>query len=505
MRRTAWFVALGILSVALIGASASSAGRSASGALVWAWNFAPTAAWAVETDDASYITQAGVAEPLVRVAVNGQVGPGLATSWKQTSPLVWRFNLRRGVTFQNGQPFNAAAVVNSLNYVLHVKVPAAALSPQDIVSVKAAGPAAVIVQTAAPNALVPQELSTASAIILARKAYLANGNINPVGTGTGPFIMTASNLPQSISLKANPHYWGGKVGLPSAQVRYIPDGQTRVSLARTGEAQLASSLPADQLPTLTSDPNLVVMAQAIPRFTGLYLNNKRAPFTDVRVRQAIQSALDVKAIAATVGGARAATGAFIASEPWAPKPAKAVPYNLAHAQALLSAAGVDPSKLSLELLAYSDRADLPIAATVIQNMLGKLGIKVTIKVATYNALEPDMLSGNYDMALVSRNYEFYDPDPLSFLFSDYTCKGTYNISQFCDPKVDALVKRAQAIVDSAKRYVVYAQIAKMLQTNAVDVFLYNPLEIEARSKALKGFSIYTTEEYYLTPQLRLAP
>jgi peptide/nickel transport system substrate-binding protein len=310
--------------------------------------------------------------------------------------------------------------------------------------------------------------------------------------------MVASKLPQSISLKANPHYWGGPVGVAEAEVRYIPDDQTRASLVQTGEVQLASTLSANQLSTLQADKKLVIMSQPIPRFTALYFNNKRAPFTDVRVRQAIQSALDAKAIASTVGGAQAAAGPFNSTDPWASADQRVVPYDLARA------AGVDAKKLSLELLTYSDRAELPRAATVIQEMLAKLGITMKIKVATYNAVEPDMLSGKFDVALVSRNYMFYAPDPLSFLASDYTCDGTYNISQLCDRSVDAEVKRAGTITNAQQRYAIYQHVAQKLQNDAVDVFLYHVLQLTARSKNLRGFQIHTTEEYYLTPTIRLA-
>lgn len=496
-----------VVGLSVIVAAACSNGTSSSGSgnqkLVWAWNFAPTAAWALETDDASYLTQAGVIEPLVRVGVDGSLGPGLATSWKRVDPLTWDFTLRHGVKFQDGSQFDAAAVVNSLNYVLQSKTPPRALKPTDITSVKSTASDTVRIQTAAPNPIVPIELSTAQSSILSSAAYIGGDRTNPINTGTGPFVMTASNLPQGITLKANPNYWGGPVKLATAEVRYIPDGQTRVSLAQTGEVQLASTLPASSVSTLKGISTVTILNQSIPRFGALYINNKRAPFTDVRVRQAIQSAIDVNAIANNVlqGADTAAPGPFRKDDAWAPKDATVVAQDAAKAKALLSAAGVDPSKMNITILAYSDRSELPITATAVQGMLSAVGINAKIKVATYDALEPDMLSGNYDLALVSRNYLFYAPDPLSFLQSDYTCSGNYNISQFCDPTVDGMVARAAGLDDAKARYAIYAQVADVLQKNAVDVFLFDQLEIEAASKNLKGFQIYSTEEYYLTPQM----
>jgi peptide/nickel transport system substrate-binding protein len=509
VRKRSILVAVSVLSAAATvlsacGGSSSRGGTTASQDLVWVWNFAPTAGWQLETDNASYLTQAGVAEPLVRVDTTGRLSPGLATSWTQTAPTTWQFTLRTGVKFQNGDPFDAAAAAFSINYILHVKVPGPALSPTDITKVVAQGTNVLVVTTAAPNALVPQEFAAAGGSIMARQAYLANGNIDPVGTGTGPFIMTSQNLPQSISLKANPTYWGGHVALSSAKILYVSNGQTRLSLVTAGQAQLASTIPAPQLSTISSNPSLTTTSHEAPRFSGLYLNNKKAPFNNVDVRQAIQSALNLSQIAQTVGGAQPAAGPFNTADPWAPRGASVPTYDLNRAKQLLAQSGVNPSTLKFTLLAYSDRPDLPVAATVIQSMLGQIGIKVSIKVGTYNALEPSMLNGTYDMAMVSRGYVFDTPDPLSFLTSDYTCKGTYNVSQYCNPTVDAEMARAAKVTDATQRYALYAQVASTLQNDAVDIFLYHVVQSDVHTKSLKNFVLYASTEYYLTKDLSLA-
>jgi peptide/nickel transport system substrate-binding protein len=490
--------------------SASTAAATPTAApqrLSWAWNFVPTADWAIESDNATYLTQAGVTEPLVGVKVDGSVQPLLATSWQQLDPKTWEFTLRSGVKFQNGDPLDSAAVVKSLKYVLGVKTPPPALSPQDITSVTADGSDKVKIGTAQPNPLVPTELASGSAAILDAAAYNTDGTINPMKTGTGPFTMTASNLPQSISVDANPTYWGGVPGLAGADIKYITDGQTRVSLIQTGEVQLASAIPTDQLPVLKAVTGVTVTSQPIPRFTGLYFNNGRAPFNDVRVRQAVQIAIDSSAIATQVlaGGTVPASGPFRTTDAWSPQGAAPLAMDTTKATSLLAAAGVNPSTLHLTLLAYSDRAALPIVATAVQAMLAKIGIAVQIKVSTYNALEPSMLGGGFDMALVSRNYAFDSPDPLSFLSSDYSCKGTYNISHFCDAATDALLAQARTTADATARYAIYAQVAQKLQSDAVDVFIYDELNLQAYSNRLHGFQLYSNEEYFLTKDLSLDP
>jgi peptide/nickel transport system substrate-binding protein len=500
MRKACGYGALvtAMCAMAACGANAAASPKT----LVFAAPFAPTADWAVETDNSFYLTQAGVAEPLVGVTVDGDIKPGLATSWTQTDPLTWEFTLRHGVKFQNGQPFDAAAVANALTYVLHVKVPGYALNPQDLLSVTAVGTGVVRIGTGKPDVLVPDEMATPEAIILAPSAYIGNDRINPIGTGTGPFTMKASNLPQSITLKANPNYWGGPPHIQNAEIRYIPDAQTAASLLQAGDVQLAISVPAQSVPVLKSGRNLQVATKPLPRYAGLYLNNKKFPFTDLAVRQAIQSAIDVHALDTLLQGVAApASGPFLSGAPYAPAGATPVAYDISHAQSLFASAGVDPTKLHLQLLAYTDRADLPIAAVAIQGMLSKLGITVTIKTAPYNTLAPLMLSGNYDMALSSRGYTEESPDPLGLFQEDYTCKGDFNIAQFCSPSFDSMVTTAEATSSRTARYGMYAQMASFLQANAINVFVYDDVELDGASANLHGYQIYSNEEYILTNNL----
>ena len=103
---------------------------------------------------------------------------------------------------------------------------------------------------------------------------------------------------------------------------------------------------------------------------------------------------------------------------------------------------MDPASLNIELIAYNDRPEFGDLAAVIQDQLGQIGITVKIKAGEYASFEPDMLSGDFDAALLSRGYLVDLGDPLGFLTSDYTCDGGYNIAHYCDPEIDQMVKEA---------------------------------------------------------------
>ena len=483
-------------------APASSGAAGGDKRIVYATFETIDSAWALETDDAFMLTKTGVAETLTETDFDGALAPLLATAWKQTGDLTWEFTLRDGVKFQDGTPLDAAAVVGALNHLLHVQAPARSFNPKTIASVEAVGSNVVRVTSVAPNVLVPYYVASPNTVILDPKAY-AGPQIDPMGTGTGPFTMVKADLPQSYTLDRNASYWGGSVGLAGVEVRLVPKGDTRATLIQTGEAQIASSLPITSVPTLTADSNISVADAPLARTNTLYLNNQKAPLNDVRVRQAIQAAIDTDSLSKDVleGSVVPASGPFAANAPYAPKGAAPVVRDVEKAKSLLTAAGIAPGTLTLGLWTYPSRPELPDVAVALQSMLKDAGINVEVRVADYAALEPDVLAGKFDMMIVSRSYLIDINDPAGYLASDYGCAGGYNLSHFCDKTLDSGLSQALANPDPSARNTFYASFAAKLEADAVDVFLYNPQEISAIDKHIQNYRIHPLENFLLTSKL----
>ena len=200
-------------------------------------------------------------------------------------------------------------------------------------------------------------------------------------------------------------------------MRFIIDGAARATQLQSGEAHIAKSLPVANLATLEGDASLEIHQLELTRTTVMLLNNSQPPFDDPLVRQAIQSAVDTQAIVDGVyeGSGVPAVGPFGPDTAWAPEGAEAVAVDLDEARSLLDEAGVDPESLSIELMAYNDRPEFGDVAAVIQSELGELGVDVKIKGGDYAALEPDLLSGNFDATLLSRGYLVDVADPGGYL------------------------------------------------------------------------------------------
>lgn len=488
---------------AICAAIAMFAGEAlAQSKIIVAENFAPKAGFALESDDAHVLTRAGCLEAMARVDFDGILKPSLATSWKQTSPTTWEFTLRDGVKFQDGKALTAETAAAALTATLNAKTPSRGFSPRVVKSIEAAGANVVRVTTPSSSVLVPFIMASPNAGILSPAAH-KDGKIDPLGTCTGPFVITEVDGQQRLKLKRNDAYWGGKAKLAEAEVRFLPDANVRATQVRSSESHIGRTVPASALAQLKRGPGTSVVSIDTPRTTQMLINTKKAPLDNVKVRQALQAALDLNGIAASLyeASVEAAIGPFAPHEPWAPKGVQPAKFDVARAKALLSEAGVQPGSLTLELFAYSEKVELKDLAAIIQEQLKAIGVTVKIRLAAYAALEPDMIAGKYDIALLSRSHLTDVADPLAFLTSDYTCKGGYNLSHYCDAVFDESLAKVASEADPAKRHQVYAQAARSLQEKAVNVFIIHERGNDAVSTKVKGYALHPLYHYTLTTAL----
>jgi peptide/nickel transport system substrate-binding protein len=469
----------------------------------------PRLGWTIDTDDAFSMSYIGVLETLVKVDYDGFMVPCLAESWTQVTDTTWQFTLRQGVTFTNGEPFNAAAVVNALNYIKNSPTPPRGITADTFLSIEATDDYTVVITTATFDALVPNRLTSPNTGILAPSAYTAaSGPVNPFNTGTGPFILTNEIPDQSLTVVKNSNYWGGNVNLDEVTILYVPDVQIRAGMLQTGEIDIDIHVPVEQLPILAQDSSISILRMQTPRTTTLSLNMSRPPFNDLRMRQAVAYAIDREAIViATLEGiATPGVGPISPPEAWVNPDLAGYPYNPDMARQLLAEAGYAEGELTVGLWTYPDRPYLPTSAVAIQGMLADVGINVEVRVAQYDPMIPDVTAGNFDMFLASRNHVLDNFDPEGFFSSDYTCTGSYNLNLFCDPQYDTLLAEARTLTDVEARYAIYRQLQSILvDEQCVGIYLnYTEIVDGVRSNVV-NFRIHPLERYVLTADLDVTP
>lgn len=390
------------------------------------------------SDDAFKLARWSTAETLVSLDAAGDALPSLATRWTQEDDLTWTFAIREEVTFHNGQPMTAASVVNSLQRAID-STPAPRILDGVQLTVRSAGENSVQITTGSPDPLLPQRLSSPQLAIFDDAAYSPQ-TVNPVGTGTGPFELVDVEGVSGASLDRYDNYWGEPAHASGIDVQFVPDGTARAAALRTGTADVVEAIPAGQAASI--DPQLLTDVP-MPRTNTLYLNTHSGPFADPAVRAAAREAIDRAAIVASVYEGRADSAEGLLG----PALSYAAQYRGEPDYTALLGQRAQPAKVDgvqITLGTFTDRAELPEVAVMLEQQLEAAGFQVQQDVREYQYIEADALDGKFDAFILSRATVLDSGDPVAYLASDFGCAGGFAISQLCDAKVD------QAIADAAK-------------------------------------------------------
>ncbi|GAA4736637.1 ABC transporter substrate-binding protein [Modestobacter marinus] len=400
------------------------------------------------TDDAFKLSRWSTAETLVVLDPDGDAQPALATEWTQIDDLTWRFTVREGVEFHDGTELTAEQAAAALT-----AADQASPRPRILDGVELTAEADgqdVVVTTGEADPLVPQRLSSPQLAVLAAAAYGTDGRVDPVGHGTGPFELVAVDGTSGATLDRFDGYWGDPAAAAGIDVSFVPDGTARAASLRTGTADIAEAVPVSQAGLIDEE---LVHEVPMPRTNTLYLNTTSGPFADPAVRAAARAAVDRATIVDTVyeGRADIAEGLLGPAIPWAAE--------LREDRADPSAPAV-PAGTTITLGTFTDRAELPEVAVLLEQQLEAVGFTVEQDVREYAFIEADALAGAFDAFILSRATVLDSGDPVAYMYSDFACEGSFNIAQLCDPAVDAALEvaaaaepgpqRQQAVIDAER-------------------------------------------------------
>ncbi|WP_271910988.1 ABC transporter substrate-binding protein [Vreelandella alkaliphila] len=414
------------------------------------------------SDDAFKLSRWSTAETLIRLDASSDPLPFLATEWEQLDGHTWRFVIRDGVTFHDGTTLTVSDVVNALTAATQAAPKPRILDGVNM-TIEADGDNAVIVRTVTNDPLIPNRLSSPQLAILAASAYGEDGRVNPIKAGTGPFVLTEINSTSSAHLDRFADYWGEPAKVAGIDADYVPDGTARAAALRTGVADVVEAIPVSQVALL--DPELVHEVP-MPRTNTLYLNTESGPMTDPGLRAAVREAINRSAIVNTVYEGRA----DIAEGLLGPALAWASDYRTPLED---RTAPTEPNGTDITLATFTDRAELPEVAVLLEQQLTRAGFNVNQEVREYAHIEADALAGEFDAFILSRATVLDSGDPVAYMFSDFACAGSFNIAQLCDPAVDeALANAAMLPTGDERRQAISEAEAAILRTDAAIPMLH---------------------------------
>jgi peptide/nickel transport system substrate-binding protein len=418
-------------------------------------------------------------EPLVARGKDMSLVPALATKWTQTAPTVWRFELRKGVTFHDGSPFTADDVVFSFKRGASDGSDMKGYT-SPIKEVRKVGDHAVDIETNAPFPILPDTLT--SLYMMSRKWCEENKAERPVdrrkgventasfkSNGTGPYRLKERQPSTRTVIVRNFNYWG-KVDGNVDEVIFTPiaNDATRIAALLSGEIDVLQPVPLQDVERVKATGKFTVLQGPELRTIFLGMDQKRDellfssvkgknPFKDKRVRQAFYQAIDVESIKSRVMR-NAATPTALMVGPgvrgFQPDMNKRLPYDPEAAKKLLAEAGY-PNGFEVGMNCPNDRYvnDASICQAVAAN-LARVGVKVNLQTETKVSYFPKILRRDTSFYLLGWTPSTTDAhDAMYSLMATPTDKGQgqFNLGWYSNPRFDELALKVQTETDDKRR------------------------------------------------------
>jgi len=419
-----------------------------------------------------------------------EIEPALATDWTISDDgLEYIFNLREGVTFHDGTPFNAEAVKFNFDRMLDESHPFASTGPfplafffSSIDNVEVVDDLTVKFTLNEAFAPLMSNLASPSGLIVSPAAVEQHGadyGRNPVGTGPFKFEEWQSNT--RVVVSRNEDYWDGPAPLEAVIFRPIVDANTRVAEMLSGGIDVLLETPPDNVAQFRDDPSFQLKEAVGPHVWYVMLNAKEGPFADKLVRQAVNYAVNKDSLVTDVlqGTADVSAGPIPPAFNWAyNEDVEPYPYDPDRARELLAEAGAEGASLTfLVTEGGSGMLDPVPMGTAIQADLAAVGLDVEIKTYEWNTFLSEVnpgLEGKADMAEMA--WMTTDPDTLPFLTlrtAAFPDQGGFNSSYYSNPEVDALLDQARVSTDPEERGELYRQVQALVHEDAPWLFVAN--------------------------------
>lgn len=417
----------------------------------------------------------------------GKIVPMLATGYKASKGgTVYTITLRKGVKFQDGTPFNAAAAAFNINRYRSTSCAPRAAELTPVKSASAKGSNTLILKLSIPFAPLLSILTDRSGMMASPKAVQDEGaSFATKPVGTGPFSFTDRVKGDHITLTRNPHYW--RKGFPKASqvvFKIFTDPNTQLVNLESGQVDFIDSVTSQNVPTVKKNSKFKLVNLPSYGWGGFWLNTGSGALANKKIREAISAAIDRAAYIKAIAGSTA----IPADSPYGPGEFaygsfdKAPKQNLKLARSLVQQSKVKSPSFTF----YTTSAAVSLqGAQILQQMIGKAGITMNIKTEDFPTILTQLGQHNFEASAVGWSGR---PDPDQNSYNHFVEGGPNNYGNYNSDKVTVDLTKARETLSTTKRKTYYSAIAKQLQNDVPYVFLDHPNNTFGETAKLKGFS-----------------
>ena len=445
----------------------------------------------------------------------GKLMPGLATEWKvdQNNYKKWQFKLRKGVKFHDGSDFKADAVIWNLDKVLDDKSPqfdakqSAQVRPRipSIASYKKVDDYTIEITTKAVDALFPYQLPwfLISSPAQWEKVGKDWNKFASTPSGTGPFKLDKLVPRERAELVKFAGYWD-KTRIAQADriiLLPIPDALTRANALMSGQVDLIETPPPDVVPQLIKG-GFKIVKNVTPHVWPYHFSTyPGSPWTDIRVRKAVNLAIDRDAIVKLMNGlAVPAKGQMDSTSPWFGKPTFKLAYDVPAAKALMTQAGYSKTKpLKAKIVIAQGGTGQMLSLPMnefIQQSLAEIGIEIEFEVVELEALYLHWRSGakadmNAGKGITAINLGYVTSDPFygitRFVDSRYIAPNGVNWGGYNNPKIDTALDKLRSTFDTKVQDALLAMIHQTMVDESLMMWAVHDVNPHVLSPKVKGF------------------
>ena len=435
-------------------------------------------------------------DSLVYSDVDGTIKPALAESWETVSDTEYRFKLREGVKFHNGYDLTAEDVVFSLERQMNS--PKVKTFVSAIESVTADDEYTVTVKTKQPYAPLLYNLSLPQSSIVCSKHFdeltAAGRKYSEQPVGTGPMVFSSWLPNDNFTVTAFDEYWGEKPKATRISVRVIPESSSRTIALETGEIDIVESVPAVDIPRVMENKGLKTVTQTSTSVTYVSFNTRKAPFDNVKVRQALSCAVDKQAIIDVIceGYAQQVNTIYPPAMPSYDESIDLYPYDIERAKTLLTEAGY-PDGFTIEIATSGDERNR--IAQLLQSDFSKIGVNLEITLLEWGAYLDYIGGTDHQMYIVGWSSGMEPDGSTTPLFHSESVGPTGNRSWYQNEELDALIDEGKSTMNMDDRLGIYKEIQRIVMEDAVWIPLFARETVIAMNKNLEGMLISPTDSH----------